>query len=122
MARLTSLMFALALSCGPISARAEVGGGVTLAEFTAAKGEQRSAYLFWLSGVEAGIQVANVRLKLAGQAMLYCQPNKLGLTIDQVEDIMNRYVRAHPTAATPDLPVSLAMMFALQEAFPCPSS
>ena len=119
MAGIPTLMLALALAFGPISARAEVSGGVTLAEFAAAKGELRSAYLFWLSGVEAGIQVANVRLKLAGQALLYCQPNKLGLTTDQVEDIMNRYVRAHPTVATPDLPVSLAMVFALQEAFPC---
>jgi hypothetical protein len=57
----------------------------------------------------------------SGKPMLYCAPETIKLTGDQLIDILRRWVEANRTKA-PDIdtaPPAAALLYALEEAFPC---
>jgi hypothetical protein len=117
MRRIRMLMLAIAsLAC--FEAHAEV----THADFRHPKNEtNHSIHLVFLSGVSSGLLSYNVVLQGNHAEPLFCQPLRLGLTADQDADIMLRWAKAQ-TKNTDDLPMSLAMLYALEERFPCPSN
>ena len=48
---------------------------------------------------------------------LYCEPPKLTLTVDQIFDIVERYIEKHSDAGSQ--PIGLVILIALKDAFPC---
>jgi hypothetical protein len=71
----------------------------------------------YLDGVKEGIVMLNVTLQAEGRQPLFCQPQKLALTVEQAEEIMMRKARK---MADPDrVPVSIILIHGLQDTFPC---
>lgn len=74
-------------------------------------------------GIADGFDAANDQLKETGKPMLYCAPDTIKFTGDQLIDILRRWVAAH-RAQTPRIdtaPPSTALLYALEDAFPCPN-
>ena len=70
---------------------------------------------------------ANASLTSDSRAPLYCQPEKLFLTVGQHIDMLQRWVRDQK-AQTPgaefdryidNMNVAMAMLYALKDTFPC---
>ena len=71
----------------------------------------------YLDGVKEGIVMLNVTLQAEGRQPLFCQPEKLALTVEQAEKIMMREAKK---MADPDrVPVSIILIHGLQDTFPC---
>ena len=71
----------------------------------------------YLDGVKEGIVMFNVTLQAEGRQPLFCQPEKLALTVEQAEEIMMRKAKK---MANPDgVPISLILIHGLQDTFPC---
>jgi hypothetical protein len=74
-------------------------------------------------GIADGFSAVNDELNDNGKPMLYCAPESAKLTGDQLIDISRRWVEANRTKA-PDIdtappPPAAALLYALEEAFPC---
>jgi hypothetical protein len=71
----------------------------------------------YLDGVKEGIVMLNVTLQAEGRQPLFCQPQKLALTVERAEEIMMRKAKK---MADPDrIPVSIILIHGLQDTFPC---
>jgi len=66
-------------------------------------------------------RAVNVELKDGGGTPLYCVPEKVVLTGEQLIDILRRWVESkrprHPRIES--APVPTALLYALRDAFPC---
>jgi hypothetical protein len=71
----------------------------------------------YLDGVKEGIVMLNVTLQAEGRQPLFCQPQKLALTVEQAEEIMMR--KAKKMADPDGVPISLILIHGLQDTFPC---
>jgi len=71
----------------------------------------------YIDGLGSGLSWANVAAKMKGKPV-YCPPGKVAITADQYIDILRRYIADHPHM-TNDF-VGGPMLFALEDAFPCP--
>lgn len=98
----------------------------TLGQYqTARKLPDFSAYMI---GLDDGISWANANLASLHEAPLYCQPGKLALTVEQSLSILDAYIAAEklkPKAKNPfdaSSPIGVVYLFALKDAFPCPTS
>jgi hypothetical protein len=112
------LFGAVVLAAGVVTARpasAEMPGNEMIALFR--KGDQREAVEFYLRGLFAGYSWANTVLWSEGKTPLFCEPEKIVLTVDQELDILARHIEHVP--ANGKVPVGLAMLHALRDAFPC---
>ena len=78
----------------------------------------------YLQGISDGLGWANATLIAAGKPALFCQPDRLGLKTDNIEDILNRYLSEHATVfrAHGDYPIGMMLLASLKEAFPCSAS
>ena len=81
----------------------------------------------YLRGVWDALQLANVSLEQNHQRPLFCQPPKLEIPLDQVINILKRYIGDdHGPLHSPfvearlDTPVDGVLLDALQDVFPCP--
>jgi hypothetical protein len=72
----------------------------------------------YLGAEEDAFEWANTYQVMTGQRRLFCPPLKLALTDGQTTDILSRFVEANPKDA--NVPVGLVLLYALQDAFPCP--
>jgi hypothetical protein len=72
-------------------------------------------------GVEDGFAAANDELKATGKGMLYCSPEAVRLTGDQLVEILRRWVEANRSQAPrlEQAPPATALLLALEDAFPC---
>ncbi len=73
----------------------------------------------FLAGVKDGLEMYDVFVKHDNGVPLFCIPPKLALTADQAADIMLRWVKEHPILNTKTLLVSEALLWGLEETFPC---
>ena len=64
-----------------------------------------------------GFSLANTAIARRGQSPLYCQPNNLVLTGEQIIDIINRFVEINP--ALEKATWEAVMLKALENLFPC---
>jgi hypothetical protein len=72
-------------------------------------------------GIEDGFEAANDELKANGKPMLYCAPEAIKFTGDQLVEILRRWVDTNRVKA-PRLdaaPPATALLYALEDAFPC---
>jgi hypothetical protein len=112
------LFGALLLAAGVVTARpalAEMSGNEMIALFR--KGDQREVVEFYLGGLTNGYSWANTALWSEGKTALFCSPERIVLAVDQELDILARHIERVP--ANGKVPVGLAMLRALREAFPC---
>ena len=130
----------LALAVAPLSAKAE-GGSTTqrginndpLSVYWAlyrsknADPEVRLRASELFSGIVFALGFANASLVGDSRAPLYCQPEKLFLSVGQHIDMLQRWVRDQK-AQTPgaefdryidNMNVAMAMLYALRDTFPC---
>ncbi len=71
----------------------------------------------FIGAMEIGLLWANVGLKHQGQALLYCQPDKLVITNSQMIDMIRRAIK--DDAKLGDYPVGMVVLVTLQKTFPC---
>ncbi|MBX5130785.1 hypothetical protein HJB53_30305 [Rhizobium lentis] len=72
-----------------------------------------------ITGAGRGLEAANEVLKGRNQALLYCQPD-IAITGDQHLRIVEQSVQKHPNVGELDAAdIGVALLFALQQAFPC---
>jgi hypothetical protein len=69
----------------------------------------------------AGLDAANLVLNSQGKAMLYCTPQKISLTGEQLVDILRRFVQAKRAEAPflDKLRPAEVLLVSLKDAFPC---
>ena len=106
------LLAALLLILAAPAARAQI----TVKDYL--QGHPNRAYLIgFVQGMEEGMGYASAWNETHRQNPLYCQPMNLGLTAGQVEDILNRYIKAK--GVTTDSYLVGVLLDALRDAFPC---
>jgi hypothetical protein len=71
----------------------------------------------FLNGLLQGFEWANSFLHTANRPEIFCEPEKLALTVNQEVDILNRYIEENPTYS--NYPVGAVLLQALRDAFPC---
>src|SRR5262249_54130560 len=90
---------------------------VIFKDFKVATSDEKAFYYLYLDGVREGITELNVVLEEKKQQPLFCLPEKLALTVRQLEDIM---VRQAEKMTNPDqLPIGLLLAQGLRNTFPC---
>jgi len=74
-----------------------------------------------LVGIQTGFMEANKFLAgMRREAPMYCQPETLHLTADQLVDMLRRGLKEQPEIDDDDLPS--ALLFVMQRTFPCEQS
>jgi hypothetical protein len=71
----------------------------------------------YILGLKTGFEEANAELWLAQKAEIYCQPLKLGLSVDQAIDIIEQYINDRPDMR--NKPLAYVMFSAMNDVFPC---
>src|SRR6202035_10706 len=71
----------------------------------------------YLGGVKSGLIAYNISLTREHKEPAFCLPGALALTNEQADDILLRWAKKHQPPD--DFPISLALLYGLQETFPC---
>jgi hypothetical protein len=71
----------------------------------------------YLGGIKSGLTWYNAYLISEHQKPAFCLPDNLALTNEQAEDILLRWAKKN--RPPDDFPISLALLYGLQETFPC---
>jgi hypothetical protein len=104
----------------PVAAVADIA--LVLQKFDHGTAADKSLVMMLMSANSDGFNAANAELKAAGKSMLYCAPETITLTPEQLIDILRRWVEAN-RIKSPRLdaaPPTTALLYALEDAFPCP--
>src|SRR5258708_7663251 len=56
------------------------------------KADVRELNLVWLDGVYNGLLTASIDLSLDNESELFCPPEKMTMTTDQIRDILDRHI------------------------------
>jgi hypothetical protein len=112
--KLAVLIFSLCLLSVP--ACAEPDAARFLRDYDAAA--DKRPLLAYVNGIESGMGWINATLVNQHDQPVYCSPRNLGLTADQLVDIIRKQVESTPSLATS--PVGLTLLFGLKDDFPCP--
>jgi hypothetical protein len=111
------IWLALYLMLLPTNANAEQGGlnaGELLQLYNDPKSKEYVAKIVQATG--RGFSLANTAIARRGQSPLYCQPNNLVLTGEQIIDIIYRFVEINP--ALEKATWEAVMLKALENLFP----
>jgi hypothetical protein len=73
----------------------------------------------YLRGLSDGFAWANISSAHDGNPKLFCQPETIALTIEQLIDIFKRFSKENPNFDNSS--AGMVLLFALKEAFPCKS-
>ena len=114
----TAALIWLALYLMLLPTNAEQGGlnaGELLQLYNDPKSKEYVAKIVQATG--RGFSLANTAIARRGQSPLYCQPNNLVLTGEQIIDIINRFVEINP--ALEKATWEAVMFEALENLFPC---
>jgi hypothetical protein len=114
----TAALIWLALYLMLLPTNAEQGGlnaGELLQLYNDPKSKEYVAKIVQATG--RGFSLANTAIARRGQSPLYCQPNNLVLTGEQIIDIIYRFVEINP--ALEKATWEAVMLKALENLFPC---
>ncbi|MGA2841736.1 MAG: hypothetical protein ABSG18_16440 [Steroidobacteraceae bacterium] len=109
-----ALLWPLLLLGGPAQAE------MSVEQYTQKSGTSHMLDTVWLYGVQNGFAWANAYNGDRGLPPLYCQPENLALTRDQVTNILDNFIKTDQGRALLNAEISLVLLKALQHAFPCP--
>lgn len=117
--RLTLLLLAAFAICATAFAAQPqfVSTDDMLAAYDHGDDNSRQLILLGLAQMEGGMALANAELKAKGQAPLYCAPEQLVLTGEQILDMLRRYATMHPEIGQSSYAV--AILKAAEDVFPC---
>ena len=102
----------------PGNAAAEFNAVEFLKSYDSATGDAKTMYLQYLNGTQNGLSWANVFVaRQYPQAKFYCPPKKFKVTATQTVTILRQFVAKSPKYGV--APVGGAMLFALQNKWPC---
>lgn len=76
----------------------------------------------YLYGVGVGYEWANVQYEIRRHIQpLFCEPDGVGLNAESYAQILDKYLSRHEEkyTGTPNLPLELTLLDALEDAFPC---
>lgn len=108
-----AVFFAMAVSSGAFAQ------SVTVESYINEKREDyRDFSKIWLDGVYNGLLVASIDMAQDNRGSLFCPPGKMAMTNDQVKSIIDQYLTTHKVQM--DWPISVVLLGALKEVFPCP--
>ena len=110
------LIFGLYLLSAPALAE-EANAATFLAVYDAARPEDKAHLRNFVEALQNGVAWANAALKFQKQKPLYCEPEKLALTAEQVIDLIRKEVQARPSSGM--FPWPAVMIRTLQNNFPC---
>jgi Rap1a immunity proteins len=114
--RLALAIFSYCLLLGAAHAEADVS--TFLRGYDAASLAERHRMSDYLSGIEIGMSWVNVFLaEERKDRPLYCPPNTLAPTGEQLVDFLRTELKASPEEGS--RPLGFVLMTALQKAFPC---
>jgi hypothetical protein len=114
----TAAMISVALYLMLLPTNAEQGGlnaGELFQLYNDPKSKEYVAKIVQATG--RGFSLANTAIARRGQSPLYCQPNNLVLTGEQIIDIIYRFVEINP--ALEKAVWEAVMLKALENLFPC---
>jgi Rap1a immunity proteins len=117
--RTKRLTLAFVISLVPFAAQADIAD--VFRQFDRGTPADRDFVKTLILGIEDGFEAANDELKANGKPMLYCAPEAIKFTGDQLVEILRRWVDAN-RAKAPRLeaaPPATALLYALEDAFPC---
>ncbi|MGE3757737.1 MAG: Rap1a/Tai family immunity protein [Pseudobdellovibrionaceae bacterium] len=77
----------------------------------------REFVMSFFVGTQNGRSWANTQLAYDKMPLVYCVPPKMGLTGEQVLDVLKRHLEEVPTDK--NFPVGLALLRAMRSTFPC---
>jgi len=99
-------------------ASAEMDAKTLLKAYDVATPKEKDVVLFTITRTQNGMSWANSALRMQRKEdPLYCVPDNLVLTGEQIVDILRRYLNEEPSAG--ERPYGLVMLVALQRTFPC---
>ena len=102
------------------AAHAEPDANKFLRDYDAATAAEKRLMSEGLSRVELGMSWVNVFLtENRNERSVYCPPNTLALSGDQLVDVLRKEVKGTPEEAS--RPYGLVLLLALQKAYPCQS-
>jgi hypothetical protein len=106
----------------PISAQAQGDDASSTAHFlemyNGGDASERTLLQLSIIGADSAFVTANAELKTNGKEPLYCQPEHLSLTPEQVVDMVEKGVAENKDLAT--VPVTVVMLEVFKRTFPCP--
>lgn len=113
-----ALAVALALLLISTAARADIAEVFRLYR---GQSSERTFVKTLIGGIADGLDAANQNLQESGKPKLYCVPEAVNLTNDQLIEILRIWVDAY-RAKSPRIetgPPALGLLYAMQNAFPC---
>jgi hypothetical protein len=117
--RVKRLALTFVISLVPFAARADIAD--VFRQFDRGTSADKDFVKTLILGIEDGFEAANDELKANGKPMLYCAPEAIKFTGDQLVEILRRWVDTNRVKA-PRLeaaPPATALLYALEDAFPC---
>jgi hypothetical protein len=103
------------------------GWAITVGSYEALKKSDMDIAKVYLTGVGEGISIINSYIVSKGGNPLYCQPELLGLTMDNYHDIYEKKLEQSRVMFKDggrekdfaDLPVAMILHYGILETFPC---
>jgi hypothetical protein len=80
---------------------------------------QRGYDLIWLDGLYNGLLMASIEMSLDRKGELFCPPEHMTMTTEQIADILDRYIAKNLGKMPPDPSISIVLLAAMKETFPC---
>jgi hypothetical protein len=111
------LLFAVAFLFGTAQA-------MTIKDYTNAKKVGGTAWQvmeIYIKGVSNGFTMANAFIANNNEKLMYCQPDKFALDVQNLVNIVDETLRKPKPVFTDDNPIEIVVMAGLQDTFPCGS-
>jgi hypothetical protein len=74
----------------------------------------------WLDGVFNGLEEANIFLRITKQEPLFCEPQNMVMTEDQVKSILDTFISKNKDTLAMSETLDTLLLIALKKTFPCP--
>jgi hypothetical protein len=108
--------------CMTTTANAEL----TIKDFAGAKASGGDGWRYvqmYLAGAGEALMAANTELTVfRHQTPLYCQPQTLGLNVDNLVDVVSQQIERWKGAMGDETPLLISLVSGMQYTFPCKSA
>ena len=120
MKRLAAAALCLGLIAGPQLALADTVASPTAAQVLDSTGADHQVYVAYLGGVYDGLLAGTSFNNVTKQPEIFCMPGDAALSDSDIWKILGDYIQS-ADAKERNQPVSVEMLFALRQHYPCKS-
>ena len=93
---------------------------MTVAQYQRYMSSDTALIKSYVGGLSVAFEVANSELGGKNQQLLFCAPRNLAINVDMYRQILDEKIARFPISVDKNsAPVEFALLFALQEKFPC---